>query len=109
MEKYVELPRLVLRETENKALIAKLNRDMKSVYEYVVCDGWDGETWRNGTYFDKLDDALKCFNSDILTKQKAMLIAYNAICLGQLDEFYDTEALCDELGCTIEELKEIME
>ena len=36
-------------------------------------------------------------------------IAYNAICLGQLDELYSESRLADELGCTVEELKEIME
>ncbi len=36
-------------------------------------------------------------------------IAYNAIRLGQLDEQYDKEDLCCELGCTEEEFDEIME
>lgn len=36
-------------------------------------------------------------------------IAYNAIALGQLDEQYDKDDLCCELGCTEEEFDEIME
>ena len=35
-------------------------------------------------------------------------IAYNAICLGQLDERYDKEDLICELGCDEEEYDEIM-
>lgn len=45
-------------------------------------------------------------------KEKArryLTIAYNAICLGQLDEVYDKERLLEELGCTEEEYDEIME
>lgn len=38
-----------------------------------------------------------------------LLIAYNAICLGQLDEIFDENRLIKELGCTKEEYKEIME
>lgn len=36
-------------------------------------------------------------------------IAYNAICLGQLDERYDKEDLIYELGCDEDEYDEIME
>ena len=36
-------------------------------------------------------------------------IAYNAICLGQLHEIYSESRLAEELGCTVEELREIME
>ena len=36
-------------------------------------------------------------------------IAYNAIVLGQLDEIYSVPDLMRELGCTLEELNEIME
>ena len=32
-----------------------------------------------------------------------LTIAYNAICLGQLDEIYDRDDLMCELGCTEEE------
>lgn len=47
---------------------------------------------------------------DNAKKANRMLnIAYNAICLGQLDERFDTEDLCEELGCTEEEFNEIME
>lgn len=39
-----------------------------------------------------------------------LTIAYNAICLGQLDEIYaDKEQLMNELGCTEEEYDAIME
>lgn len=37
-----------------------------------------------------------------------LTIAYNAICLGQLDERYDEEDLIYELGCDEEEYGEIM-
>lgn len=47
---------------------------------------------------------------DYKEKSKRYLtIAYNAICLGQLDEVYDKERLLEELGCTEEEYDEIME
>ena len=42
-------------------------------------------------------------------RNRFLAIAYNAIVLGQLDEIYDKEKLLDELGCTEEEFKEIME
>lgn len=44
-------------------------------------------------------------------KEKAnryLVIAYNAICLGQLDEIYDKEQLMYELGCNEDEYDEIM-
>lgn len=40
--------------------------------------------------------------------RKYLIIAYNAICLGQLDEQYDRDHLLKELGCTEEEYDEIM-
>lgn len=47
---------------------------------------------------------------DYKEKSNRMLtIAYNAICLGQLDEIYDRDDLLCELGCTEEEYEEIME
>ena len=42
-------------------------------------------------------------------RRRFLVIAYNAIVLGQLDEIYDEEQLLDELGCSEEEFKEIME
>lgn len=45
-------------------------------------------------------------------KEKAnryLTIAYNAICLGKLDELFNRQTLIDELGCTEEEYDEIME
>lgn len=49
-------------------------------------------------YLMKLDDKTN----------RMLIIAYNAICLGQLDEQYDKERLLQELGCTEEEYDEIM-
>lgn len=47
---------------------------------------------------------------DYKEKSRRMLtIAYNAICLGQLDEIYDKDDLMCELGCEEEEYDEIME
>lgn len=40
---------------------------------------------------------------------RMLTIAYNAICLGQLDEKFNKEELLNELGCTEEEYDEIME
>lgn len=42
-------------------------------------------------------------------RRRFLCIAYNAICLGQLDEIYEEESLLDELGCTKEEYDEIMD
>lgn len=42
-------------------------------------------------------------------RERFLIIAYNAICLGQLHELYDKERLLKELGCTEEEYDEIME
>ncbi len=43
-------------------------------------------------------------------RNRFLTIAYNAICLGQLDEVYASEEeLLKELGCTKEEYDEIME
>ena len=39
---------------------------------------------------------------------RCLTIAYNAICLGQLDERYNKEDLICELGCDEEEYDEIM-
>ena len=39
---------------------------------------------------------------------RMLIIAYNAICLGQLNDQYDKEELLEELGCTEEEYDEIM-
>lgn len=41
-------------------------------------------------------------------RNRFLTIAYNAICLGQLDEIYDEDRLLKELGCTKEEYDEIM-
>lgn len=42
-------------------------------------------------------------------RDRYLTIASNAICLGQLDEQYSEFRLCQELGCTKEEYKKIME
>ena len=42
-------------------------------------------------------------------RERFLVIAYNAICFGQLDEMYDEDELLEELGCTQEEYDEIME
>ena len=42
-------------------------------------------------------------------RNRFLTIAYNAICLGQLDEQYSKNKLLRELGCTEEEFAEMME
>jgi hypothetical protein len=42
-------------------------------------------------------------------RNRFLTIAYNAICLGQLDEQYSEEHLLKELGCSQEEYDAIME
>ena len=42
-------------------------------------------------------------------RRRFLTIAYNAICLGGLDEIYDKDRLIAELGCSEEEYDEIME
>ena len=42
-------------------------------------------------------------------RNKFLTIAYNAICLGQLDEVFEKDSLLKELGCTLKEYEEIME
>lgn len=41
-------------------------------------------------------------------RDRYLTIAYNAICLGQLDEQYSESVLLHELGCTKAEYKKIM-
>ena len=40
---------------------------------------------------------------------RLLIVASNAIDLGQLQDLYPGTLLCKELGCTTEELKKIME
>ena len=42
-------------------------------------------------------------------RNRFLTIAYNAICLGQLDERFSKDELLRELGCNEEEFAEIME
>ena len=68
------------------------NCDVWDIFAYIkACVGIDGCT----DYEKK--------------SERFAAIAYNAIALGQLDEQYDKEDLCCELGCTEEEFDEIME
>ena len=101
--------------------------------EYCVCSYYDdnrpeGTKWDWGHYFMTMEDALKyivleCFEVDAEyeeQKQKELkkledernrflTIAYNAICLGQVDEQFESEEdLYKDLGCTQEEYEEIM-
>ena len=74
--------------------------------------GFNGEIWacedewddNENSVIDTIDDI-----EDYKEKYQNMKnIAYNAICLGQLDERYDKEDLICELGCDEEEYDEIM-
>ena len=41
-------------------------------------------------------------------RNRFLIIAYNAICFGQLDERFSKDELLEELGCSEEEYEEIM-
>lgn len=60
---YKELQRVVLKQYEDSFLIARVKED-NTVYEYVVCRNWNGNSWDWGHYFREIDDALEYFNKD---------------------------------------------
>lgn len=43
-----------------------------------------------------------------MTTERAICVAYNAICFSQLEEMYSHERLLNELGISEEEYQEIM-
>lgn len=55
-----------------------------------------------------LDEMVELYEKLKEERNRFLTIAYNAICIGQLDEQYDEDRLLKELGCTKEEYDEIM-
>ena len=73
----------------------------------------DGLDFERDEYYIVSDDEVEDETVKELIRLKEernrfLTIAYNAICLGQLDEQMSVERLLEELGCTEEEWNEIM-
>ena len=66
----MEFQRVVLKQYEDSFLIARVNHDGGTVYEYVVCRNWNGNSWDWGHYFREIDDALEYFNEDRMGVKK---------------------------------------
>lgn len=55
-----------------------------------------------------LDEMVELYKKLENERNRFLTIAYNAICLGQLNEIYNENKLLQELGCTKEEYNKIM-
>lgn len=55
-----------------------------------------------------LDEMVELYKKLENERNRFLTIAYNAICLGQLNEIYNENKLLKELGCTKEEYNKIM-
>lgn len=107
---------LKFNERQSLVEITKENRIEYCVCSYYNDNAPEGSKWDWGHYFPTLKSALTyivldCFNvKDEIEEQKKRFstIAYNAICLGELDEQFEEEELLLELGCSYDEYREIM-